>query len=69
MKTILTNVFTEAQLFPVIDSVYNRIKEAYDLDPYLGMGGNSLNAEVDVLKSFITQRRNYLLTNLPRFSR
>jgi spore coat protein CotH len=62
IKNILHNYFKEDNLFPVIDSVYNRIKNIYNADPFLGGGGINLQTETDNLKEFIRNRRNYLLS-------
>ena len=61
MKTILNECFTESNLFPVIDKIYNQIKDVYNLDPWLRMNGCDLQNEVKQIKNLITQRRAYLL--------
>lgn len=61
MKDILTNYFTELNLYPVINYIYNRIKDVYSLDPWLRMNGIKLENEMTAIKTFITERRNYLL--------
>jgi spore coat protein H len=58
------NVFTGENLFPVIDSVYSVIKEAYNLDPYLGDGRYNIDSEFEDLKLYIAQRRQYILDNI-----
>lgn len=58
------NVFTEENLFPVIDSVYSVIKNAYNLDPYLGDGRYNFDGEIENLKLYITNRRQYILNNI-----
>ena len=64
VKDILDDYFTEENLFPVIDLVYNKIKEPYNLDPYLGLSGLSLENEIRILKNFISERRIYLFSLL-----
>ncbi len=63
IRYIVTDVMTEENLFPIMDSIYTKIKNSYDLDPYLGESGYSLENEVNTLKSFIINRRNKLLQN------
>jgi hypothetical protein len=58
------NVFTEENLFPVIDSVYSVIKEAYNLDPYLGDGRYNIDSEFENLKLYIADRRQYIVNNI-----
>jgi len=56
------DMFSESNIFPLIDETVNRISEAYNLDPYLGEAGYNLKIEAEELKNFITDRRNKLLT-------
>jgi spore coat protein H len=58
------NIFTEENLYPVIDSVYSVIMEAYNLDPYLGDGRYNLDGEIENLKQYIANRRQYILNNI-----
>lgn len=60
---ILNNLFTEENLFPIIDSVHSKISSAYSLDPYL-RNVVSLDNEINNLKLFIISRREYLLQEL-----
>jgi len=66
MKDILDNIFTEDNLFPFIDQYAEKIKPFYKYDPYLG----ELNFEeqIQFLKTFITNRRNYLYSELEKFN-
>lgn len=58
------NIFTEENLYPVIDSVYSVLKEAYNLDPYLGDGRYNLDSEIENLKFYIANRRQYILSSI-----
>lgn len=60
----LNFIYTEENLFPIIDARAEEIRDAYDLDPYLGKGRYDLDEEIEELKQYITDRRNYLLNNL-----
>lgn len=62
VRDLLETVFTEENLFPIIDSAYDSIREAYYKDPYLRIKENSLEDEVRDLKQFITERRLQLST-------
>lgn len=64
MKDILEKYFTESNLYPVIDNIYNKIKDAYNLDPWLRMNGYNLENEINEIKNFIAERRKYLLGQL-----
>jgi spore coat protein H len=61
VKEIISDHFTENALYPVIDSVYNKIKDDYYLDPAFVYKKGQLEEEVRLLKSFITSRRNELI--------
>jgi len=63
----LENIFTEDLLFPLIDQSTQKIKEAYNLDPYLGGAGFDFSSEVNNLKNFISERRRLLISNLDNF--
>lgn len=64
MKDILTNVFTENEVFSIIDNYSELIKDAYNNDPYLGKNGYKFDEEINKLKQYITNRRNYLLNQI-----
>jgi spore coat protein H len=62
---ILNTIFTEENLFPVIDSLYLQLKDLYLYDPYLVYSEKEIKDRIDAFKVFITQRRNYLLSYYP----
>lgn len=64
MQFILNNYFREDILFPVIDSTAAHIRQAYNMDPFLGAGRYDLDTQVGALKAFITSRRQFLLDNI-----
>ncbi|HPN37388.1 MAG TPA: CotH kinase family protein [Melioribacteraceae bacterium] len=64
MKDILTNIFTESEVFFIIEHYSMSIKDAYKNDPYLGKNGYIFEDEVNKLKQYIIQRRNYLLNQI-----
>ena len=59
IRDFLGDVFTEQQLFPMIDSLAVLIRDYHPLDPYLSQ--YDFNVEINSTKSFITQRRTTLL--------
>jgi len=64
VKYIIDNIFTEENLFPIIDRLYNQMEEYYKYDPFLA--NRNIKQETDNIKSFITQRRielNGMLNN------
>ena len=63
---ILNTIFTEQNLFPVIDSIYAQLKDLYEFDPYIIYPEKEIKDKYDLYKSFITQRRNYLLSQYPK---
>jgi spore coat protein CotH len=55
MQTLVENIFTESNLYPIIDFWYSRLDEYYKLDPFLS--GRNMHQEIDHLKNFIKLRR------------
>lgn len=64
LKRILTNNFTESEVFYIIDTYARGIKDAYENDLYLGKNGYNFNDEINKLKQYILQRRNFLLNQI-----
>jgi spore coat protein H len=60
----LENIFTESNLFPIIDETVKIIGSGYELDPYLGEAGYNLDIEVNKLKDFILERRQILINSV-----
>jgi len=54
------NIFTESNLFPIIDETVKKIREGYKLDPYLGEAGYNIDNEAAALKNFILERINII---------
>jgi len=52
----LDHYFREDVIFPIIDSTARYIEPAYNLDPFLGRGGYSLEDQVNELKLYISNR-------------
>ena len=61
LKTIGENYLTEANLFPIIDSIYNKIKQFYHRDPYLYSENETLEVRISKLKEFISSQRKLAL--------
>ncbi|MEW6196304.1 MAG: CotH kinase family protein [Bacteroidota bacterium] len=57
-------IYTEQNIFPVIDSTAALIKDAYNLDPYLGKGRYIFDDEILKLKNYIVERRKYFRDNI-----
>jgi spore coat protein H len=64
LRYICNEVFTEENLFPIIDTIYTRIKQAYYLDPHLGLAGYNLDEDVAEIKQFVVNRRRIVLDNI-----
>lgn len=62
----IENAFNEEKLFPIIDSLSEVIRNAYDLDPYLGNGRYNLDEEINQLKTFISERIHYIENNIDK---
>jgi len=56
IKYLLENYFREDIIFPIIDSTAKHIRQAYNLDPFLGGGGYNLDFQVNELKNLISGR-------------
>jgi len=59
-------IFTEENIFPVIDSTAAVIKKGFEIDPYLG-GIYDLDEEISDLKMFISNRRQFIIAELDSF--
>jgi spore coat protein H len=66
MKDILDNIFTEKNLYPLIDQYAEKIRPFYQYDPYLGK--LNFDEQIQFLKTFITNRRSYLYAELEKFN-
>jgi spore coat protein CotH len=62
LKVILNENFKEEILFPVIDSVFYKIKRFYSFDPYLKGSDGEINNRINILKTLIIERRNRLIS-------
>jgi hypothetical protein len=51
----------------VIDSTSNKIREAYNADPYLGNGRYNFDEEISSLKNFINNRKVLLKSLLDEY--
>jgi hypothetical protein len=61
----LDHIFREDLIFPVIDSTAAHIKEAYNIDPFLGGGAYNIEYQVSELKEYISNRIIYLREHTP----
>lgn len=64
---LAATIYTEQNIFPVIDSTAAVIKDAYNLDPYLGKGRYIFDDEIQKLKNYIIQRRNHFIENIQAY--
>ena len=64
LRYICNEIFTEENLFPIVDTIYNKIKTAYYLDPHLGLAGFNLDNDIAAIKDFVVNRRRIILDNL-----
>ena len=67
IQFLLDNSFREDILFPIIDSTAVYIKQAYNLDPFLGAGGYDLDFQVNQLKEMISDRIRFFKENIDDF--
>ncbi len=65
----LENIFLPDVFDTLINQTVQKIKDGYNLDPYLGEAGFNLDIESDKLKKFISERRQLLISNLNNFRR
>ena len=68
LQTFVNTIYTEENLFPVIDSTANVIRQGYNIDPYLGAGPYEFDEEINKLKLYITDRRQFILSGLEDFN-
>ncbi len=60
---IIDNLFTADYLFPFIDENVSKIRQAYILDPWLGLRYD-FDTEIEKIKDYIATRRLYIRDNL-----
>ena len=64
LKHQIENIYMEENLFSVIDFTAEKIREAYNIDPYLGKGRYNFDQEIEFLKNYIKERRKFFEDNL-----
>lgn len=67
LKYLLSTLFTEEYIFPIIDSTASVIREGYNIDPYLGAGRYNFDEEISILKQYISGRRQFFINNIDSF--
>ncbi len=67
VKYLLSTVFTKKYIFPIIDSTASVIRDGYNIDPYLGAGRYNFEEEINALKQFISERRQFFINNIDSF--
>lgn len=64
LRTIISEQFDPQTAFPVIDNLKTMIDPLVQADPKKLYTYSQFNSEINVLKNFITNRRNFLLSNV-----
>ncbi len=67
VEFVLDNYYSPSNLFQLIDNTAEMIRDAYNIDPYLGDGRFELDEEVAKLKAHIQNRREFLFEELNSF--
>lgn len=68
LENMLNTIFTVENTSHILDASSEKIREAYNIDPYLGDGVFDFDKEVQNLKDFIAERRQYFIDRLPAFT-
>lgn len=66
IKFLLNTVFTENNIFPIIDSTAAAVESFYEIDPYL-KGVYNFDNEIRELKSYIVNRREFFIKNIDSY--
>ena len=69
LENLLNTIFTNENVSLILDAYTDKIREAYNIDPYLGDGRYDFEEEVQDLKDYIANRRQFFFDNLPTFTR
>ncbi len=64
VKALVDSIYTVPNIESVINKNSEIIRDAYNLDPYLGAGRYDFNTEIEKLKDFIEERREYFINNI-----
>ena len=68
LENMLNTVFTNENTSLILDTYKEKVREAYNIDPYLGDGVYDFDEEVQSLKDYISDRRQFFFDNLPTFT-
>jgi spore coat protein H len=69
LENMLNTIFTNENVSLILDAHINKIREAYNIDPYLGDGMYDFDEEIQDLKFYISDRRDFFFEQLPNFTR
>ena len=69
LKNMLDSTYTNVKVNSILDGYTDKIREAYNIDPYLGDGRYDFEEEIQDLKDYIANRRQFFFDNLPTFIR
>lgn len=67
LEDFVNTIYTEAKTTHIIDSTANAIREGHIIDPFLGAGPYDFDEEINKLKTFISNRRQFFLAELKNF--
>ena len=68
LQDFVNRIYTEENIFPLIDSTANVIEDAYNIDPFLGAGPFNFEEEISKLKIYFSDRRQFFLSELENFN-
>ena len=69
LEKMLNTIFTNENTSSIIDTYTDKIRHAYNIDDHLGNGIYNFEEEVQGLKNYISDRRQFFFDNLPNFTR
>jgi spore coat protein H len=69
LENMLNTIYTNENTSLILDANSEKIRKAYNIDAYLGDGVYDFDEEVQSLKDYISDRRQFFFDNLPTFTR
>ena len=69
LENMLNTIYTNENVDMILDDYVSKVRDAYNIDPFLGDGVYNFDKEVQDLKEYIANRRQFFFDQLPTFTK
>lgn len=69
LEKMLNTIFTNENTSLILDNYTDNVREAYNIDAFLGDGVYDFEEQVQSLKDYISERHQFFIDKLPTFTR